>query len=66
MSDNVTADHLFACPQCGLDTPTLSEGYCEECRTENQRALDSHNAQYDQWQSMNDAERDRAIRSACR
>lgn len=56
----------FDCPQCGEPTETLHEGYCEECRDERQAALDLHNAQYDRWQRMTDAERDREIREAAR
>lgn len=54
------------CPQCGDDTPELHEGYCEECCRENQRALDQHNADYDRWQRMTDAQRDAAIKFAMR
>jgi hypothetical protein len=52
----------FICPQCGEDTETLREGCCEECREANQAALDRHNAEFDRWQSMTDAEREDAIR----
>jgi predicted amidophosphoribosyltransferase len=54
----------FDCPQCGLPTPTLNEGYCENCREDNQRRLDGHNAQTDWWQSLSPAERAAAIRRA--
>lgn len=54
----------FYCPQCGEDTETLHEGYCEECCRENQAALDAHNASFAAWQRMSDVERDRAIKEA--
>lgn len=54
----------FHCPQCGEDTPTLCEGRCEECRTENQRRLDEHNSQHDRWYNSTEPERDAAIRRA--
>lgn len=53
------------CPQCGQATERLHEGYCEPCCRENQAALDMHNAAYDRWQSMTDAERVDEIRRAC-
>ena len=43
MTNNAT------CPQCGLETEQLHEGYCEECCRQNQEALDRHNAEYDHW-----------------
>lgn len=52
------------CPQCGEETETLHEGYCEECRDERQRALNEHNASFDFWEKCTDAERDFYIRSA--
>lgn len=54
------------CPQCGDDTLELHEGYCEECCCANQRALDQHNAEYNRWQRMTDAQRDAAIKFAMR
>lgn len=55
---------MYDCPQCGEDTERLHEGYCAECCTENQRALDLHNAEYDRWQSMTDNQRQAAISAA--
>lgn len=55
---------MYDCPQCGEATETLHEGYCAECCTENQRALDLHNAEYDRWQSMTDNQRQSAISAA--
>lgn len=52
---------MYACPQCGQPTERLYEGYCEPCCQENQAELDLHNATYDRWQSMTDAERDDEI-----
>jgi len=54
----------YDCPQCGEPTPELHEGYCEDCCIENQRCLDQHNAEYDRWQRMTDAQRDAAIMAA--
>ena len=55
---------MYDCPQCGEETETLYEGYCEDCCTLNQTRLDLHNAEYDRWQSMSDAERNAAIKAA--
>ncbi|MGY3588051.1 hypothetical protein ACVIF9_006728 [Bradyrhizobium sp. USDA 4350] len=54
------------CPQCTEPTETLHEGYCFECWEANQRALDLHNAEYDRWKRMSDADRKRAIAWAAR
>jgi hypothetical protein len=43
---------------------TLREGVCEECREANQSALDRHNAEFDRWEAMADAEREDAIKWA--
>jgi len=59
-------DAPFDCPACGEPTEVLVEGYCEECRDERQRELDEHNASYDRWQGMTDAQRDAEIRGAWR
>lgn len=40
---------MFNCPQCSYETETLNEGYCEDCRKDNQNSLNSHNAQFDHW-----------------
>lgn len=56
---------MYHCPQCGEETETLREGYCEPCRDERQAALNLHNAEYDRWQKMSDQERAAAIRRAC-
>lgn len=55
---------MFYCPQCGEDTPELHEGYCLDCCSENQATLDKHNFEFEQWQLMNEAERNQAIKSA--
>lgn len=55
---------MYDCPQCGEPTPQLHEGYCRECRDDNQAALDRHNAEYDRWQSMTDEQRELAIARA--
>lgn len=57
---------VFYCPQCGCETRALYEGYCLECRDENQSQLDQHWAQYNHWGQLSDDERDKAIRNACR
>jgi len=51
------AKHEWVCPQCGDDTDELVEGYCSFCYEVNQLALDEHNAGYDAWQELSDAER---------
>ena len=56
----------YDCPQCGCQTFALYEGYCHQCRDDNQRALDQHNAEHDRWQAMTDSQRDEAIRRASR
>lgn len=57
---------MLDCPQCGEPTELFCEGVCEPCCKANQAALDLHNAQYDRWQKMSAAERDREIRRAAR
>lgn len=52
------------CPQCGEETEVLHEGYCLDCRDENQRVLDEHNARFDWWDSLTDRDRDKLIRRA--
>jgi arginyl-tRNA synthetase len=54
----------YHCPQCGEETDTLHEGYCEACCSANQSALDTHNAQFDIWNQMTELQRDLAIRNA--
>lgn len=57
---------VYGCPQCGLETFTLHEGYCKSCCDENQRQLDEHNAGFDRWSRMTDAERSAEIKAAAR
>ena len=57
---------VYDCPQCGEQTMALFEGYCCRCRDENQATLDAHNASFDQWERMTDAQRDAAIKRATR
>ena len=52
------------CSQCGRDCAEFREGVCVDCCTENQRRLDDHNAEYDHWQSLSDAQRAAAIKRA--
>jgi hypothetical protein len=54
----------FGCPQCGEETPTLHEGYCEQCCEDRQRELLGHIAQQEHWDRLTDAQRDDAIRRA--
>jgi len=54
----------YRCPQCGDETETLHEGYCEFCCHENQEQLDHHNAGYDRWQSLTGQQREDAIKRA--
>ena len=56
----------FNCPQCGEECEALHEGYCEACCSANQIALNIHNAEFDAWERKSSAERDKAIRDACR
>ena len=55
---------MLHCPQCGLETETFHEGYCQECCAENQRCLDEHNMSYDRWQRLSNEERDEEVRRA--
>lgn len=55
---------MFICPQCGDDTETLHEGYCERCRTANQLELNGHIAQVEAWDRLTDEERRARIRAA--
>ena len=55
---------MFNCPQCGEETETLHEGFCEECRDERQTTLDEHNARFNFWEKYTDAEKDYYIKSA--
>lgn len=52
------------CPQCGEDMLEMHEGVCVYCCEENQRQLDEHNARFDWWESLSDAERGVQIRKA--
>lgn len=52
------------CPQCGEPCEYLVEGYCEACQQMNQDSLNEHNAAFDFWEALTDAERDFYIRSA--
>ncbi len=52
------------CPQCGEDTESLYEGYCEDCCRQNQRELDSHNTCFDRWQSLSSEQREVEIKQA--
>ena len=52
------------CPQCGEETPELHEGYCADCCSNNQAELDKHNFEYENWQAMNEHEREEAISNA--
>ena len=55
---------MFNCPQCSYETETLNEGYCEDCRQENQKALDYHNFQCDRWDKLTVAQKEQEIKKA--
>jgi hypothetical protein len=57
---------MYDCPQCGEETPALEEGYCHECCSANQAALDAHNFEHDRWARMTDSQRDAEIKTAYR
>ena len=52
------------CSQCGEVSLKFREGVCIECFEDNQFALDSHNEQYDWWESLTDEERESYIKNA--
>ena len=52
------------CPQCGEYEKRFSEGVCERCCEENQRALDQHNAAFDAWEKLTDEQRADRVRRA--
>lgn len=51
-----------SCTQCGESADEKIEGVCAECWEGNQRALDLHNASFDRWEGLTDAERAEQIR----
>ena len=57
---------MFNCPQCSYETETLNEGYCEDCRQNNQNSLDLHNTEYDKWQKLSDNQRQERIKEKLR
>jgi transcription elongation factor Elf1 len=57
---------MFDCPRCGEETATLHEGFCLECCQQGQAELDQHNAQFDRWESLTDAQREAEISDAVR
>jgi len=50
-------EETLNCPQCGLPAVEIQGGVCKYCCTENQQALDQHNAEFKAWKLMTDAER---------
>jgi hypothetical protein len=56
------------CDGCGHEAPvdSFQEGWCGDCYRERQRALDEHNARYDQWSAMTDNQRWDAVRRELR
>lgn len=56
----------WTCSQCGAFTPVLREGACVQCCEDNQARLDAHNAAFDAWEKLTEAERERRIRAAGR
>lgn len=61
---NEYAGRVMICPQCGIETPELHEGYCLNCCVQNQTALNAHIIQFDQWQNMTGREKDLQIKAA--
>lgn len=53
------------CPNCGEPTKQFVEGFCAECHHERQDRLYEHNARFDWWNGLSDAERETQIRRAC-
>lgn len=64
MSDQTGLIVEYCCPQCGFGTETLHEGYCQDCCGRRQQELDLHNARFDWWEGLSDAERRDQIRMA--
>jgi hypothetical protein len=50
------------CPQCLEDSTAdelrRNEGYCRLCCRQNRQELDQHNAEFDRWDRMSDAQRE--------
>ena len=55
---------IYDCPQCGEETETLHEGYCEECRIENSAAVHDHRHQFTEWESLSVEQRNGKINAA--
>lgn len=53
---------MFNCPQCSYETETLNEGYCEDCRQNNQNSLDLHNSGFDRWEKLTNFQKDQEIK----
>lgn len=54
------------CPQCGDEKSEFREGVCVECCVSDQRELDRHNAEYDNWMALSEDQREAAIKRAAR
>ena len=57
---------IYHCPSCGHRVTQLTEGYCFECFTERQNALYLHNAEYEIWNSLTNAEKEARIKWSLR
>jgi len=49
---------VYNCPQCGLATVTLNEGYCDICCNENQIYLNRFTEQFNEWNKLTPEEQD--------
>jgi NMD protein affecting ribosome stability and mRNA decay len=52
---------MITCNQCGSDMESLMVGVCMDCCRINQELLDTHNAEYDYWNSLTESQKIDAI-----
>lgn len=52
---------MMTCKQCGNDSESFEEGVCVDCCNMNQELLDTHNAEYDYWNSLTESQKSDAI-----
>lgn len=57
---------MMTCNTCGWDADEFREGHCIHCWRDRQNALGVHNARFDRWERLTDAQREREIREASR
>lgn len=55
---------MLICPQCGEETESLNEGYCEACTHNNYSQMAQHEYTFRRWEQLNDAQRWLEIRLA--